>query len=156
MLSILLLVTTRFHTRKFLQSFINSVLWFTSCFSKTTVEDGTVCDHNSSICSWKLELKTRAPHAIPTLVCQGQSFYLKYLVKKGHNSRILQEYSFQSYATGLATTTCNDELVFQVWCWYLNTFWVKGYIRVFARRRQQQRRRSSNHNSSTFSSKQTS
>ena len=29
---------------------------------------------------------TRAPHAVPTLICQGTSFYLKYLVKKGHNS----------------------------------------------------------------------
>ena len=27
--------------------------------------------------------KTRTPNAVPTLVCQGQSFYLKFLVKKG-------------------------------------------------------------------------
>ena len=36
-----------------------------------------------------------------------------------------------------------------------NTFWVMGYIKVFARRRRWQRR-SSDHNSSTFSSEQTS
>ena len=30
---------------------------------------------------------TRAPNAVPTLVCQGPSFYLKFLVKKGHNSK---------------------------------------------------------------------
>ena len=30
--------------------------------------------------------ETRALHAVPTLLCQGSSFYLKYLGKKGHNS----------------------------------------------------------------------
>ena len=36
----------------------------------------------------------------------------KFLDKKGHNSK---EYSFQSYATCLATAPCHDQ-VFQVWC----------------------------------------
>ena len=26
-------------------------------------------------------------HAVPTLVCRGPSFYLKFLAKKGHNSK---------------------------------------------------------------------
>ena len=26
--------------------------------------------------------KTRAPHTVPTLVCQGPSFYLKYKLKR--------------------------------------------------------------------------
>ena len=29
----------------------------------------------------------RAPHAVPTLVCQEPLFYLKCLGKKGHNSK---------------------------------------------------------------------
>ena len=33
-----------------------------------------------------LAYHTRAPHAVPTLACQGPSFYLKSLVKMGHNS----------------------------------------------------------------------
>ena len=28
-------------------------------------------------------------HAVPMLVCQGTSFYLKYLVEKGHNSKTI-------------------------------------------------------------------
>ena len=31
--------------------------------------------------------ETGAPHAVPTLVYQVPSFYLKSLVKKGHNSK---------------------------------------------------------------------
>ena len=34
----------------------------------------------------KSERTTKAPHAVPILVCQGPSFYLQFLVKKGHNS----------------------------------------------------------------------
>ena len=49
--------------------------------------------------------KTSAPHAVPTLVCQLQSFYLKILVKKVHNS--------ESYSC-LETAPCHDEQVFQV------------------------------------------
>ena len=33
------------------------------------------------------ERKTRAPHAVPKLVCRGPSFYLKIKLKKGHNSK---------------------------------------------------------------------
>ena len=32
-------------------------------------------------------IKHRVPHVIPMLVCQGPSFYLNLLVKKGHNSK---------------------------------------------------------------------
>ena len=53
------------------------------------------------------DIKTRASHALPTLVCQGPSFYSKFLVKK---------YSYQSYAPCLATAPCHDEQVFQIWC----------------------------------------
>ena len=33
-------------------------------------------------------VKTRAPHVVPMLICQGPSFYLKCLVEKGHNLKI--------------------------------------------------------------------
>ena len=32
--------------------------------------------------------KTRAPHAVLTLICHGPTFYLKFLVKRGDNSKI--------------------------------------------------------------------
>ena len=37
---------------------------------------------------------TKVPHAVPTLICQGASLYLKFLVKKGHNSKSI---AFKSY-----------------------------------------------------------
>ena len=51
----------------------------------------------------KYNFKTRESHAVPMLVCQGPSFYLKILVKKGV---LLQNYSFQSYAPCPAKVWC--------------------------------------------------
>ena len=34
-------------------------------------------------------IEASAPHAVPTLVFQGPSLYLKISVKKGHNTKIL-------------------------------------------------------------------
>ena len=34
-----------------------------------------------------INIKTRAPHAVPTLVCREASFYLKILVNKSHTSK---------------------------------------------------------------------
>ena len=73
----------------------------------------------------KFSLKTRATNAVPMLVSQGPSFYLKNLVKKGHNSKNI---AFQSYVLSTAISTCYDEQVFQVWCWQLWYFWPMGYI----------------------------
>ena len=64
--------------------------------------------------------KTRAPHAVPKINCQGSSFYLRFLVKKGHNSK----------SNCFTTITKFGVDIF-------NTFRVIGYIawQVFAQRR---------------------
>ena len=61
--------------------------------------------------------------------CQGPSFYLNFLVNKGHNSK---KYNFQSYAP------CALQMHLIMICKYptfgadtLNTFWVMGNIKVF-------------------------
>ena len=64
----------------------------------------------------KLKVPQLTVDAVPTLVCQGPSFYLKFLVKTGHNSKTIASYSIQSYAHGHATAPCHDEQVFQIKC----------------------------------------
>ena len=66
--------------------------------------------------------KSRAPHAVPTLVFQGPSFYLKCVVKRG----ITQKYSFQSYDPCLSNAHCHYEQVLHVWCCYLLYFLING------------------------------
>ena len=54
----------------------------------------------------------RAPHAVPTLICPGLSFYLNFfLAKKGHNSKST---AFSVMSLCLATAPCHNEQVFQV------------------------------------------
>ena len=45
---------------------------------------------------------------IPTLVCQGSSFHLNYLVIKEHNSKTI---AFRVMSACLATAPCHDEQV---------------------------------------------
>ena len=51
---------------------------------------------------------TRAPYAVPTLVCQWNT----------------SKYSFQSYAPCLTTAPCHDEQAFKVCCWLLLCNWL--------------------------------
>ena len=59
--------------------------------------------------------KTRALCAVPLLVCQGPSLYLKCLVKKGHNSKTI---ALKVMPLCHATASYHDEQVhvFTVWC----------------------------------------
>ena len=90
--------------------------------------------------------KTRAPHTVPTLACQGHHS-LKFKLIKGQNSKITA-FRFMPLVLQLNLVMMSKYSKFGVDT--LSTFSVMGYIKVFARQR------SSNHNSFTFSSKQTS
>ena len=82
-----------------------------------------------------------------TLICRGAIILLKIYVKKGHNSK----------TTALRVMPLVLQLHLVMMSKYskfgvdtLSTFWVMGYIKVFARRRLWQRRqRSSDHNIET-------
>ena len=80
--------------------------------------------------------KTWAPHAVTTLVCQGPSFYLKFLVKRGQN---LKNIAFIFMPLALQPHLS--------WWTGIPIHLAMGYVKVFTRLR-----RSRNHNSSTFSS----
>ena len=75
--------------------------------------------------------KSRALHAVPTLVCQRPSFYLKCLVKKGHNSKNIVYWVmplvFQLHLVMMSRYSKFGVNTF-------NTFWVMG-IKDFAWRR---------------------
>ena len=70
------------------------------------------CSHENSVRTW-------APHAVTTFVCQGPSFYLKFLVKRGVTPKLkLSE---------LCPLSCNCILswcqqILQVWCGYFKYF----------------------------------
>ena len=51
-----------------------------------------------------------------TACLPGASFYLNFLVKKGHNSKTIV---FRVISPCLVAATCHDVQVFQVWCWCL-------------------------------------
>ena len=48
------------------------------------------------------------------------------LKKLSYEGASLQNYSVQSYAPCLATESCQDEQLYQVWCWYLYYFLKNG------------------------------
>ena len=90
----------------------------------------------------------RATHAVPTLICQGPSFYIFFLVKKGHYSKTIafrvMPLVFQLHLVMMRKYSKSGVNTF-------NTFWVMGYIKDFP---WCQRRCSTDQNSLTFSSKQ--
>ena len=63
------------------------------------------------------------------LVCQGPSFYLKFLVKKGHNSKTMA-FRFMPLALQLHLVIMSKYSKFGVDTF--NTFWVMIYINFFA------------------------
>ena len=71
---------------------------------------------------------SRALHAVSTLVCQGPSFYLKLLVKKGHNSKTTA-FRVMRLVLQLHLVMMSKYSMFNVDTF--NTFCVKGYIKVF-------------------------
>ena len=82
------------------------------------------------------------------LVCQGPSFYLIFLVKKGQNSKNTP-FRVMPPVMQLHLIMISKYSKFGVDTF--NTFWAMRYIKVFAWQQQQQQQRwSSDHNSSTF------
>ena len=74
------------------------------------------------------KIKTRALHAVSTLICYGPSFFIKSLVKIGHNSRniafIVIPLVLQLHLVMLSKYS---KFGFDTF----NTFWVMGYMKLF-------------------------
>ena len=56
-----------------------------------------------------LQKPTRALHEVPKLICQWPLFYLKFLIRKGHNSKTI---AFKVIPLVLQLPPCHDEEVF--------------------------------------------
>ena len=114
-----------------LRRFVTNFKWFHHL--RRLHFTGAIINNKSTACS-------------TMLICQGPSFYLKLLVKKGHNSKNI---AFRVMLLVLQQHLVMMSKYFQGW-WSdtFNTFWVKSYITVLMMMT------SSDHKNSTFCSKQ--